>query len=346
MEFETQILHSVRETDQASWDSLSKGHPFASYCWYQFGEAALSDNLPIYIILAHKGEPVARATLWLRRQEQLPVSSRVMRRMLQAILRRWPLLMCQSPVADAAGLILPEPPLRDEALKMLAQTAQSQLRLYRGSFLSFVYLESDASQCKGWPADWIAADLAGPGTRLHIRWTSFEEYLRQLGASARKDYRRHTNRAADLGIEVKCHPSVTAPDQALALIRNVEEHHDSHPNPWARSILDNASKIDATWLTAEKGGELVGCGLLLRDGPHAIMRLLGRDYRVQYAYFQLLYRVIRCAIEQGIQVLWGGTGAYEMKQRLGFQLSHDTWAVFAARSLLLQRIGRWAIGSQ
>lgn len=341
MEFETQILHSVRETDPASWDRLSQGHPFASYRWYHFGEAVLSDNLPIYIILSHKGEPVARATLWLRRQEQLPISSKALRWLLKAILRRWPLLMCQSPVADASGLILPEPPLREEALRLITRVAQQQAKQHHASFTAFTYLEENEVKWAGWPADFVTTKLSEPGTRLVITWGDFEDYMAHLSKSVRKDYRRHHNRATELGIEIERQPAVPLPDEAITLIRNVEAQHDSAPNPWARSILAHANKVDATWLTAKLDGRLVGCGLLLQDGPHAIMRLLGRDYRIQYAYFQLVYEAIRCAIEKGVQVLWGGSGAYEMKLRLGFQLTNDTCTIFRAGNSLLHRLAQY-----
>ena len=99
--------------------------------------------------------------------------------------------------------------------------------------------------------------------------------------------------------------------------------------------------VDAVWLKAELGERLVGCGLLLGDGGHWMMTLLGLDYAVRYAYFQLVYTAIRCAIERGARVLWGGTGAYELKGRLGFEVRPEHYAVFAASGRGLQVLGRW-----
>jgi predicted N-acyltransferase len=50
-----------------------------------------------------------------------------------------------------------------------------------------------------------------------------------------------------------------------------------------------------------------------------ILTFLGMDYRFKYIYFQLFYEAIRYAIEQGIHTIWGGSGAYDFKTRLGFR---------------------------
>ncbi len=341
MNFDITLAHSVQEIDEQAWNHLGQGRPFASHRWYRFGETVLSDNLPIYILLSTGGEPVARATFWLRRQEQLPLASKVMRSLLQMVLRHRPLMLCQSPLADTSGLILPETPWRSSALETISQVARDQARAHRASFLGFIYLERHEAEQAGWPGDFIASALPDPGTCLPIRWPDFKSYLKHLSKSAQKDYRRHRNRAADQHIEIKRYASVTALDEALTLIRNVERRHNTSPYPWAQAMLEHANMVESTWLAAEMAGRLVGCGLLLGDGPHLVMRLLGLDYGVQYAYFQLVYEVIHCAIERQVQVLWGGAGAYEMKLRLGFQLTGDYYTVFTSGSPLLRKLGRW-----
>lgn len=341
MAFDLQVAHSVEEIGQQAWDRLGGDQPFVSYRWYRFGETVLAYETPIYILLSQGGEPVARGTFWLTSQEPLPIPSRAARRLVEVILRRWPLLICRTPLANTSGLILPDPPLRDAALEAIARAALDQMHLYRASFLLFDYLQCQETQWKGWPGAIIPTLVSDPGTRLVIHWPDFESYLKHLSQSVRKDYRRHRNRAADLGVVVTPHQGVTASDEGLALIRNVERHHNSTPNPWAQAMLDNSGMVDSTWLTAEVAGRLVGCGLLLGEGNTRFLALLGLEYGVRYAYFQLVYAAIRCAIEQGVEVLKGGSGAYEMKQRLGFQLEKDNHVAFVGRGAMLERLGRW-----
>jgi hypothetical protein len=69
------------------------------------------------------------------------------------------------------------------------------------------------------------------------------------------------------------------------LIQNVERQHHAAPKLTARAILEHAHEVPSTWLTAECGERLVGCGLLLRDGESCFLTLLGLDYDVRFAYF-------------------------------------------------------------
>ena len=340
MGLEVQIAHRVDEIGPEAWDALGGGRPFASYRWYRYGEAVLSDDVPIYVVVWQGRTPVARATFWLRKNEPVPVSSRWVRGLVGAIMRRWPLLIGQAPLADAAGLILPDPPLRDEALAAIGHAALDQARRYRASFALCTYLGPEAARLPGWPAAFVGAELPEPGTCLSISWPDFDGYVASLPKSARKDYRRHGNRAADLGIEVAARPAVENVERALALFRAVERQHGSAPDPWARAALENAHMVDASWLAAEVEGEIVGSGLLLRDGEVGQLKYLGLDYQVPYAYFQLVYAAIRAAIEGGIRLLVGGAGAYEIKRRLGFELVDTNYVVFAGRGALLGGLGR------
>jgi hypothetical protein len=341
MSFDLQIAHSVSEISQETWECLGGGQPFTSYRWYRFGEMVLADDKPVHIVLSRQGRPLARATFWLRSKEPLPISSPPIRRFVETVLHRWPLFMCQIPLASAPALSLPAPPLRAEALGTIAQVAYEQARLYRASFLVCSYLEHHQATWAGWPDTFTPVEVPGPGTRLVINWPDFESYLKDLSNSARKDYRRHRNRAADLGVVVAASQTVTDVEQALVLIRNVERHHSSPPNPWARPILEHANMVKATWLTARIDERLVGCGLLLGEGEVRFLALLGLDYGVQYAYFQLVYAAIRNAIEEGVKILRGGAGAYQIKQRLGFEMEGNNHLVFVGRGVFLQRLGRW-----
>lgn len=340
MSFDLQIANSVKEIGQEAWDRLGEGLPFTSYRWYCFGETVLTGDKPVHLVLSRQGRPLARASFWLRSKEPLPISSPRMRRFTGAVLRRWPLFMCQIPLASAPALLLPAPPLRDEALETIAQAAYDLARQYKASFLVCSYLERHEAAWAGWPDTFTPVEVPGPGTRLVVRWPDFESYLKDLSKSARKDYRRHRNRAKDMGVVVAAHQMVTDVDQAMVLIRNVERHHGSQPNPWARSVLEQANMVEATWLTAKIEDRLVGCGLLLGEGGVRFLALLGLDYEVRYAYFQLVYAAIRSAIEQGVKILRGGGGAYQIKQRLGFEVEGNNHLVFVGRGPFLQRLGR------
>ncbi len=349
MDFEIEIAHSVEEVGQEAWDRLGSGHPFSSHRWYRYGEVVLADNIPIYIILSRHGEPVARATFWLRRREQIPIPSRVARRLVEAIIRRWPLLVCQSPLVEASGLILPDPPLRDAALRTIAQVALEQAECHNISFLGYTYLEEQETSYPGWPETCIVTGVPEPFTRLDITWPDFESYYNDLSKSTRAQYRQNCNRAADLGIEIS-RRRMTPPlddetlDLAVGQIWSVEAHHKTAPTPWARRLLEFGGMVDGVWLKAEIGGRMVGNFTVFGDGGIWKMTMLGRDYEVRYAYFRLIYEAIRCAIDEKARVLWGGSGVYDMKQKLGFRLVYSNRDIVLGAGSLFGVLGRLLAG--
>lgn len=337
--FNVQIFSSVTQVDPDEWDRLAQGQPFASYRWYQFGEAVLTGMLPTYIVLSQGGEPVARSTFWLSRQEVMPVPPLV-RAFLKQVLRRWPVLICRTPVVEYGGLALPVPSLRKEALAVMSQTVREIGRQQNASFTMFDYADPhDDTLC--WPPEFAVTGIADPGMSLNIQWPDFESYLGQLSKSMRKDYHRHLNRAKDLGIEVRAQSEVTRIQEALPLIRNVEQEHHTTPKFYAQATLENAHRVPSVWLTAEIGEQLVGCGLLLGDGDTYFLTLLGLDYGVRFVYFQLFYAAIRAAIEAGAHTLFGGSGAYDLKQRLGFEAQHNNYVAATTHKWIFRQLARW-----
>ena len=176
-----------------------------------------------------------------------------------------------------------------------------------------------------------------------MAWPDFDAYLSHLRASARKDYRKHCQRAARLGIEMRRYAQPPDLPAAMRLIGNVERRFGS-PRPWARRALENLGMAAGAWISAEQAGEAVAGGLYLRDGQGAMLTLMGRDYTVPYAYFQLFYEEIACAIEDGVCVLHGGSDAYEFKERLGFEVVANNHVVYAATSPGLAWLARRATG--
>lgn len=343
MSFDVQIAHRVDEIGQEAWDHLSGSRPFTSYRWYRFGEKAMAPIRPIYVILSRQGEPLARATFWLARKEDIPIPSRSLCFIFEAMLRRWPLLICQSPLSSTAatsGLILPEPPQHDVALRTIADVAQGLLQENQGSLCTFSYLEEGETRWPGWPHSFLRGTTPGPGTCLPITWPSFEGYLAHLGKKQRYNLRRNMRLASECGIEIKHHPAVVDVDRALGLHQNVNRRYKSRVVPWMRGAMEHADMVDAVWLTAEVDGRVVGCELMLGDQDAWLVTGLGLDYSVPYTYFALGYADIRHAIEQGARLLRWGSLTYEVKERLGFEAEGNNHDVFFGRGLF-HRLGSW-----
>lgn len=338
MEFEIQVSHSVIEIGEAAWDKLSNRLPFASYRWYQFGEKVMSDSLPVYITLSHQGDMIARATFWVIRNEPLPGLSKPVQFALQAFLRRWPLFICRSPLANTGGLILPESPLRGSAIEAITQTAMEEARRHKASFVLFDYMSEKQAHWNEWPPLFTVYSIADPGTCMEIQWSSFDQYLSGLSQKTRQHYRQYNREAERLGIQIVRSNKVQDIDTALSLIRSVDQRHGSESIPWLRNMLENISLINATWLTASVDNQLVGCELVLRDRDTLVVTAFGMTQTFRHVYFLLGYTDIQYAIETGIRILRWGSGVFEVKRRLGFSLEDNNYLVFAATNPFLRSI--------
>jgi hypothetical protein len=347
--FDVKTYRSITDIDPGDWRQLNGGRPFSSRRWYQYLEKSFAADQPIYIILYQAAVPVALAGYWVKADEPLPMPPSPIRTLAAAALRRRPLMQCQDPlVGGQTCLLLPDDPaLHTAALQTISHHAHDQLQQHNGSFLLYTYLEKAQCRRPGWPSQFTAMDSGTPQTILPLQWPTFDDYLtwmRRDSKSAYKDYRRHCNRAADLGIEVTVENEVTAVDQALALVHATHHNHNSMPHPNARPAMENMTMVDGRWLAARQNGRLVGTGLLLGDNDGWVIVFLGLDYEVRYAYFQLVYAVLREAIESGGRYLVGGASNYKLKEKLGFHTQNNPYIGFISRSRVLGWLGHRLAG--
>src|SRR5512147_1270641 len=136
---EVRTYKSIQEIDPAVWDGIVAGRGFQSHKWYSFGERAMADCPATYLIAWDGDKAVASAALFKVRNEPLPLP-KVARQFMASVLKRRPLLVCRSPLADTSAMLLPGEPERDEALVVLTHAAQEEFKKQRCSFLVFDYL--------------------------------------------------------------------------------------------------------------------------------------------------------------------------------------------------------------
>ncbi len=336
---DVQVIHSMSEIAVEDWDRASEGIPFSSHGWYRFGETVLADCVPCYIIISINRQVIARATFWATWNEPMPVRWSVARQAVQAAFRRWPLFICRSPLANASGLVLPEAPLRQAAVASLVEAALQEAKKYNASFLLFDFLNRDKERWIDWPKQFSSYSFSDPGTRMEIRWSSFESYLESLSPKARKHYRQRTREAERLGIKITRHDSVADIEEVLPLIVSVERRHHSTPNPWTRNMLANLKLVNGVWLAARAGGRIVGCETILEDRDTLMVTSLGLADRVSHIYHLLGYADIQYAIERGARFLRWGSGSYDTKRRMGFELENNTEVAFCG----LNSVSRFAV---
>ena len=99
--------------------------------------------------------------------------------------------------------------------------------------------------------------------------------------------------------------------------------------------------VSSSFLTARIDNQLVGCGLIFEDNDAQMTSMLGLAKDVPYVYFMLVYESLKMAMERKVRLLRWGSGAYDVKQRLGFSLEDNGSVVFAAVNPYLQKAIQW-----
>ena len=338
---DVQVFRSIHEIDPEIWDRIVAGRGFQSHHWYQFGEHAMADCPSTYLIAWDGDTPIASAVLFKVHNEPLPLPE-VARRFMAQVFKRRPLLICRSPLADTSALLLPGEPLRDEALASLAQAARDEFKKQRCSFLVFDFLLTEQLRYPAWPPSFEPITVSEPGTYMPIEWESFEAYLEAGNKHDRQHYKRSLREAEKNGLVLSKHKTISDIDKALRLIRNVSIWHGSAPNPWMRGLLENFSMIDGTWLEIHKDDELVGCGAVIRDNKFQLALALGLEDDVPGGYFLLLYTALQEAFEHEVRLVRFGSGAYDIKRRLGFHLEDTNHAMLTMAGIRSRAIKQLA----
>lgn len=322
-----EIANSISEIDVNEWNSLSAGLPFQSHTWYQFGERVMADCEPFYLLAYMDGKLLGRGCFWVIRNEPLPQYAGVWRVVLKPVLHRWPLLICRSPLSNTSGIVLSqESAMRKDVIALLVETALEHGHHKRCSFLLFDYLST--VEKVDWADLWIM-EMPGPGTVMRNTWQDFEDYLAHGNKKDRQHYKRTVREAEKLNIKIKRSSCPEVKDEILNLIQNVESKHGAPYNPWTVGMIQNMEMVQGTFLTATIEKKVVGCGLLLEDNKAQIASALGLSGDVPYVYLLLVYEGIKVALEHRLNLLRWGSGAYDVKQRLGFIQEDNSLSAFA-----------------
>ncbi len=335
-----QVVHGIEQIDAGEWNALSAGRPFQSHTWYRFGEQAMADCEPVYLLAYQDEKLVGRASFWVTPNEPLPQYAGVWRVPLKFLLKKWPLFICRSPLSYTTGLVTDSSSVdRDVIFSLLIDAAMQQASLRKCSFLIFDYLGKAEKQ--NWPPGFSVMEAPTPGTVMENHWTGFDDYLAQGNKKDRQHYKRTVRESEKLKIEVHRSARVDNVDELLPLIRNMERRHGAPSNPWVGNMLRSIEMVDGTLLTVTAEDKLVGCGLLLEDNNAQMTSALGRSQDLPYVYLMLVYESIRMALEHRVQLLRWGSGAYEIKQKLGFELEDNGMFVFAPVPPFLRKISHW-----
>ncbi len=308
-----QITTSIQEIQAEEWNTLAAGRLFQSHSWYQFAEKVMLESgcRSIYLLSYRKGMLTGRASLWVVHNEPILFAGH-WRSFLKPALRKFPLLICRSPFSNTSGLIAAD----QETMNVLIEAAFMQGNQLGCLALLLDYLsEPDAAAM---PDRFYVQDVPKPGTVLVNSWDSFDHYLACGSKKDRQHYKRVLRKAGELGIQVRKETSAGNVDAIAEMVHATEGKHGSAPNPWTKGLLAHMEMAGGTLLVATREGEMTGCGLLFEDNGAQLATALGHTQGSDYTYFLLAYAALEVGFSQAVKTLRWGSGAYEVKRRLGF----------------------------
>lgn len=167
-----------------------------------------------------------------------------------------------------------------------------------------------------------------PGTRLEVRWKSFDEYLGELRSEYRNKTRARMKKFQKAGGEMRLVRDFG--DRAADLERLWKNVYDL-ATEYKREVLlqDFFRQVDAhlgersAVLLAEVGGKTAGFMLLFYDDETLIPIFCGLDYEQNKdgcVYLNLFYHVVKVAIEAGVKDIDMGITTLVPKLEVGAEV--------------------------
>jgi predicted N-acyltransferase len=339
--YQVKVFTCIDEIDRLAWEHLNASQPFSKQFWLNFSAACLKQFKPLVVLLYKNHSPVGRAIFTIERQAT-GVSLFPGIRLVNTLLRHYPLLLCQTPMANLSGLLLPKNE-EAQALQTIEHAVLDAAASQKISFSLFGFLTDKEMQLIRQGCNYIIVPME-PTTLLEVTWSSFEEYIANLTKSARKDYHQHTNHANKMNMAIeRSHQFAQYEDDLWRLLSSVAQRHGSIDQiAYTKRIFTEVERqlppSNYAMLIARVENTVAGCGLLLHDEGTMILTVLGLDYHFKYTYFRLFYEAIRYATDNKIRLIRGGSGAYEFKQRLGFKLE-PTFVAFSSPHVVFRQLG-------
>jgi predicted N-acyltransferase len=341
--------HPAIEPVAAAWDHfVPRDLPHLRAGFLRAAERSGMIRRPDYLLLERDSHTVAAAvtfTLFVDAARTAPPH----RQAWIAHVRRWqpdygyrPLRVCGSPIGNGECGVYFAPDLPAAERRAVFRTIAEEVLRTGGLGPTYFFKEFPdeavaeyASQLEGlgfFPVD------PGPGTRMHIRWATFDEYVNAMRARYRKQLRKDLQVGAGLEFSLLDSFAELAP-QATALYKNVVAHAATTLQVADEKFFAAVSEFEQAHLLVARlrdTGDLVGVQLLLFGDRCMHNVYIGFDYernKQHRIYFNLFEESVRLAIARQCRVAYFGQTSYDFKGRMGA-------APFALTAYMKHRLGR------
>ena len=335
------VVHTCSDiagVDPHEWDALlapddvQATHRFIGVCQHsRVADAAYRH------ITVHEGRQLLAIASCCRMQVALDLlSTGVVRGAIQGV-RRWrrdffrvPVAFCGLPVSVGQSCVRLRPGTDAPAITgLVARELESWARSSGTAvlcFKEFAPWELPVVEPLTEHGYFRAASM--PSCTLSIAWRTFEEYVGAMRAGYRRQILASLRARDRLGLTVRLVPAWEA--QAARIFPLYEQVMDRAPFQLERLNLAFFQHLAAglggqtSALLVERDGALLAAAVLLHAPGTLTFLFAGIDYshhRQSQAYLTLVTEIVATAIRHGATQLELGQTTYDLKQRLGAEMS-------------------------
>jgi len=330
------IIHkSITEVDEGRWDAIvGEGRILCTHRYAQALEKSAVNGGRCYYIAVYEGaELIAHAPVYFVRNELDIFARGAARKLIGLGRRRWKdffvlkSLECGPPIALGNLLSFKSGVDRPAALALVCREIELLAKELGVKFILFRDFYDDEAGLYG-PLEARGYKKLHnlPQALLKLKWKSFDEYLDSMRSNYRCKIVKSIDKCAKAGISIQ--PLKELSDDNIRDLKRLYDNVYDNAKEIKRdrlpeSFFRNISKClgqNAIVLAATKDGKLIGYMLSLISGKTLITVFPGLDYDCNkecYVYFNLFYKSIAWAIENGMTDVDMGITTLNPKRDMG-----------------------------
>jgi predicted N-acyltransferase len=355
MNLRVEKRRSICEVPEEEWDGLNA--PYGLFHTHRFLRAVEegSGGVSFWYLLFYEGDRlVGSAPLSLFGVRLDLFLGQTPQRLVAAIRRIWTsfllpkILFCGLPISIGKHTIafaedVDPHALLDRLVEEMDAIARTE---HVGLLCVKEFEQEDLPGVGALPRNGFLCVPSLPYARLPLRWDSFDSYLGGMRHGYRRAVLRSLRKLGDARLVVGGE-EVCSADRFFVLYLNVMERATTKLEILTREFfrrLYGRCGEDLRVIALLDGNEVLGAALCMVDGRRMTFMLVGLDYTARDAhdvYFNLIYGIVRNAIETGCTVLDLGQTSNWLKSRIGadfvsesFYLRAESGAVHRILALL------------
>ncbi|MFA5500380.1 MAG: GNAT family N-acetyltransferase [Candidatus Omnitrophota bacterium] len=334
---DVKLYKSISELDEEKWNSIvGRNRIICTYRYLKAVEGSGINDCRYYYPVVYDGERiVAHACVYSISTELDLFAQGAPKRLIDLIRKRWKRffvlrsLECGTPVELGTTMSFAEGIDEKKALGLIIQEVERLAKELKINTLLFRDFYDDQTPF------FDHLEEAGylkihnlQNTKLRIDWDTYEEYLGAMRSQYRCKIAKRMEKFKRGNISVRVMKDFAEHAEDLkALWTKVHEN----AKEYTREVLDISffENIDkylgdkSGIILMEKGDIPVGCAILLFDEETLVSMYYGLDYKYneEYCvYFNLLYKTVEVAIEEGMKEVDFGITTLVPKKDIGAEV--------------------------